>query len=89
MHIAVLYIKVQLDKQCCVGGVIFVYSYVLHIYLFMRSCAYVLFTVQVPEINKPSTRLEQGVHVYYLWLHIMNIIIVQILTRKQSAFIHH
>ena len=41
MHIAVLYIKVQLDKQCCVGGVIFVYSYVLHIYVFMRSCAYV------------------------------------------------
>ena len=47
-------------------------------------------TVQVPEMNKPSTRLEQGVHVYYLWLYIiMNIIIVQILTRKQSVLIHH
>ena len=46
-------------------------------------------TVQVPEMNKPLTRLEQGVHVYYLWLHIMNIIIVQILTRKQSVLIHY
>ena len=48
-----------------------------------------VFTVQVPEMNKPSTRLEQGVHVYYLWLYIMNIIIAQILTRKQSVLIHH
>ena len=47
------------------------------------------FTVQVSEMNKPLTRLEQGVHVYYLWLYIMNIFIVQILTRKQSVLIHH
>ena len=30
-----------------------------------------VFTVQVPEMNEPLTRLEQGVHVYYLWLHII------------------
>ena len=30
-----------------------------------------VFTVQVPEMNKPSTRLEQGVDVYYLWLYII------------------
>ena len=57
-------------------------------YVFMCICmcvVSVLFTLQVPEMNKPSTRLEQGVHVYSLWLHIMNIIIVQILIRRQSV----
>ena len=34
-----------------------------------------VFTVQVPEMNKPSTRLEQGMRVYYLWLYIINILL--------------